>query len=194
MAPLGHAGGLRKGLLMGEDRKSSADVQNDAIDRSGRRRCPGSNKRYHRIPDFFGSYVSLCADRAGDVGLLSPLPMFEIYLRSARHSCRVFRVVLFQFLSAAGQTKASKRLHNCLAGRPRLEATADRLMARFYFDFGEELPSATIARKEALKTVGLAVKDLTYRHAEGRVVIEVRDGDGPFLRVLAVVETTSLKE
>jgi hypothetical protein len=45
-----------------------------------------------------------------DVGLLSPLPLFEIYLRSARHSCRVFRVVLFQFLSAAGQTKASKRL------------------------------------------------------------------------------------
>ena len=131
--------------------------------------------------------------------------MFEIYLRSARHSCRVFRVVLSQFLSAAGQTKASKRLHNCLAGGPRLEATADRLMARFYFDFhdangilrddaGEELPSATIARKEALKTVGLAVKDLTYRHAEGRVVIEVRDGDGPVLRVLAVVETTSLKE
>ena len=70
-------------------------------------------------------------------------------------------------------------------------------MARFYFDFhdangilrddaGEELPSATIARKEALKTVGLAVKDL--------IVIEVRDGDGPVLRVLAVVETTSLKE
>jgi hypothetical protein len=148
----------------------------------------------------------LCAQTARvDVGLLSPLPMFEIYLRSARHSCRVFRVVLFQFLSAAGQTKASKRLHNCLARRPRLEATADRLMARFYFDFhdangilrddaGEELPSATIARKQALKTVGLAVKDLTYRHAEGRVVIEVRDGDGPVLRVLAVVETTSLKE
>jgi hypothetical protein len=40
----------------------------------------------------------------------------------------------------------------------------------------------------------LSVKDLTYRHAEGRVVIEVRDGDGPVLRVLAVVETTSLKE
>jgi hypothetical protein len=138
-----------------------------------------------------------------DVGLLSPLPLFEIYLRSARHSCRVFRVVLFQFLSAAGQTKALKRLV-WLEDR-RLEATADRLMARFYFDFhdangilrddaGEELPSATIARKEALKTVGLAVKDLTYRHAEGRVVIEVRDGDGPVLRVLAVVETTSLKE
>jgi hypothetical protein len=54
---------------------------------------------------------------------------------------------------------------------PRLETTADRLMARFYFDFhdasgiltddaGEELPSATIAREEALKTVGQAVKDL----------------------------------
>jgi hypothetical protein len=78
-------------------------------------------------------------------------------------------------------------------------------MAKFYFDFhdasgilrdeaGEELPSATIARNDALKTVGQAVKDLTYRHADGRVVIEVRDGDGPVLRVLAVVETTSLKE
>ena len=78
-------------------------------------------------------------------------------------------------------------------------------MARFYFDFhdargilrddaGEELPSASIARKEALKTVGQAVKDLTYRHSEGQVVIEVRDCEGSVLRVSAVVETTSLKE
>jgi hypothetical protein len=78
-------------------------------------------------------------------------------------------------------------------------------MASFYFDFrdangilgdeaGEELPSATIAQKEALKIVGLAVKDLTYRHAEERAVIEVRDGNRPVIRVLAVVETTSLKE
>ena len=77
-------------------------------------------------------------------------------------------------------------------------------MARFYFDFhdangifrddaGEELPSAIIARKEALEIVGQAVKDLTYRHSEGRVVIEVRD-DGPVLSVSAVVETTSPKE
>ena len=77
-------------------------------------------------------------------------------------------------------------------------------MARFYFDFydaggilrdddGEELPSATIAREEALKTVGQAVKDLTYRHSDGRVVLEVRDGEGPLLRVSAVIETTSLK-
>ena len=55
-------------------------------------------------------------------------------------------------------------------------------MARFYFDFydaggtlrddaGEELPSATIAREEALKTIGQAVKDLTYRHSDGRVVL-----------------------
>ena len=71
-------------------------------------------------------------------------------------------------------------------------------MARFFFDFhddaggilrddaGEELSSATIARKEALETVGQAVKDLTYRHSDGRVVIEVRDGEGPLLRVSAV--------
>ena len=62
-------------------------------------------------------------------------------------------------------------------------------MTRFYFDFrdasgilrddaGEELPSATIARKEALRIVGQAVNDLTYRHSEGCVVIDVRDGEG----------------
>jgi hypothetical protein len=78
-------------------------------------------------------------------------------------------------------------------------------MARFYFDFhdadgihrddaGEELPSAIIAREEAIETVGQAVKDLTFRHSDGRVVIEVRDGDGPVLRVSAVVQTTSLRE
>ena len=82
---------------------------------------------------------------------------------------------------------------------------ADRLMTRFYFDFrdasgilrddaGEELPSATIARKEALRIVGQAVQDLTYRHSEGCVVIDVRDGEGPVLRVSAVFETTLLKE
>ena len=79
------------------------------------------------------------------------------------------------------------------------------MMTRFYFDFhdangvlrddaGEELPSAVIARTEAIETVGHAVKDLTFRHSDGRVVIEVRDGEGPVLRVSAIVETTSLKE
>ena len=79
------------------------------------------------------------------------------------------------------------------------------MMVRFYFDFhdangvlrddaGEELPSAVIARKAAIETVGHAVKDLTFRHSDGRVVIEVRDGEGPVLRVSAVVETTTLKE
>ena len=78
-------------------------------------------------------------------------------------------------------------------------------MARFYFDFhdangvlrdddGEELPSAIIAQNVALETIGQTVKDLTYRHDGAWVVIEVRDGDGPVLRVSAVVETTSLKE
>jgi Domain of unknown function (DUF6894) len=78
-------------------------------------------------------------------------------------------------------------------------------MARFYFDFhdangvlrdddGEELPNALIARNVALETIGETVSDLTYRHDVARVAIEVRDGDGPVLRVSAVVETTSLKE
>ena len=79
------------------------------------------------------------------------------------------------------------------------------MMARFYFDFhdangvlkdddGEELPSAIIAQNVALETIGQTVKDLTYRHDGARVMIEVRDGDGPVLRVSAVVETTSLKK
>jgi Domain of unknown function (DUF6894) len=78
-------------------------------------------------------------------------------------------------------------------------------MARFYFDFcdasgilrddaGEELPSAAIARKVALETIGHAVKELTYRHSEGHVVIEVRDGEVPILRVSAALETTFLRE
>jgi hypothetical protein len=78
------------------------------------------------------------------------------------------------------------------------------VMGRFYFDFhddtgiirddaGEELPSATAARKEALEVVGQAVKDLTHRHSDGRIVIEVRDGDGPIFRVSAVVETACSK-
>jgi hypothetical protein len=46
-------------------------------------------KRHHRIPDFLVP-MYLCAQTArADVGLLSPLPMFEMYSRSARHfSCR----------------------------------------------------------------------------------------------------------
>ncbi len=83
--------------------------------------------------------------------------------------------------------------------------SAERRMARFFFDFhdaggifvdgaGEELPNAAIARKEALETVGQAIKDLTFHHSDGRVVIEVRDREGPVLRVSALIETTSLRE
>ena len=80
------------------------------------------------------------------------------------------------------------------------------MMPRFYFDFhdasgilrdedGEELASTIIARNVALETIGQTVKDLTYhRHDAARVVIEVRDGEGPVLRVSAIVETASLKE
>ena len=60
-------------------------------------------------------------------------------------------------------------------------------------DAGEELPSATAARKEALEVVGQAVKDLTHRHSDGRIVIQVRDDDGPILKVSAVIETTCSK-
>ena len=77
-------------------------------------------------------------------------------------------------------------------------------MGRFYFDFhddagivrddtGEEPPSTTAARKEALEVVGQAVKDLTHRHSDGRIVIEVRDSNGPILKVSAVIETTCSK-
>jgi hypothetical protein len=78
------------------------------------------------------------------------------------------------------------------------------MMARFYFDFHDadgvlidddgDLPDAIMARNVALESVGETVRDLTYRHDGARVAIEVRDGDGPVLRVSAVVETTSLKE
>ena len=64
----------------------------------------------------------------------------------------------------------------------------------FKDDVGDELTTATIARMVALKTVGEVVRDLTSRHSEGRVTIDVRDGEEPVLRVSAVVETTSLKE
>ena len=78
-------------------------------------------------------------------------------------------------------------------------------MPTFYFDFhdtngvlrdeaGDELPSAIIARGEAIETVGHALKDLTFRYSDGRVMIEVRDGDGPILSVSGAVETTSLRE
>ena len=77
-------------------------------------------------------------------------------------------------------------------------------MARFYFDFhdangilrdeaGEELPSTIVAKKEALKAASHTLKDLAHRDLEGSVVIEVRDGDGPLLRVSAFVETAILK-
>jgi len=77
-------------------------------------------------------------------------------------------------------------------------------MARFYFDFhdangilrdeaGEELLSATVAKEEAVTTAGQMMGDLAGRHSEGRVLIEVRDGDGPVLRVSATVETAILQ-
>ena len=77
-------------------------------------------------------------------------------------------------------------------------------MTKFYFDYqdangvlkddvGEELPDTAVARKEALVTAGQTLQDLANRDLEGRVVIEVRDGDGPVLRVSATVETAPLK-
>jgi hypothetical protein len=79
------------------------------------------------------------------------------------------------------------------------------VMPTFYFDFhdtngllrdeaGDELPSAVVARKEAIEAVGHVLKDLTFRHSDGRIKIEVRDDDGPILSVSGVVETTSLRE
>jgi hypothetical protein len=74
-------------------------------------------------------------------------------------------------------------------------------MGRFYFDFrddtvvsrdddGEELSSAAIAHDVALKTVGDAVKDMTRSSSQGRIEIQVRDGQGPIFKVLASVQTT----
>ncbi len=77
-------------------------------------------------------------------------------------------------------------------------------MTKLYFDYqdangilkddvGEELPDTAVARKEALVTAGQTLQDLANRDLEGRVVIEVRDLDGPVLRVSATVETAPLK-
>ena len=76
-------------------------------------------------------------------------------------------------------------------------------MGKFYFDFhddtgvirddaGEDLPNATAARKEALELVSQAVKDLAHRHLDGRIVVEVRNGDGPIFKVSALIATTLL--
>jgi hypothetical protein len=132
-----------------------------------------------------------------------------LYTRYARDLATLMSVLVGQvlpcLLQAAFRKPSATDVAQAQLRHHRWGATEILEFARFYFDFhdasgilrdeaGEELPSATIARNDALKTVGQAVKDLTYRHADGRVVIEVRDGDGPVLRVLAVVETTSLKE
>ena len=77
------------------------------------------------------------------------------------------------------------------------------VMGRFYFDFhddtgiirdeaGEELPGAAAARKEALELIGQAVKDLAHRHLDGRIVVEVRNGDGPIFKVSALIATILL--
>jgi hypothetical protein len=77
-------------------------------------------------------------------------------------------------------------------------------MAKFYFDYqdahcvmkdnvGEELPDPGIARKEALVNAGQMLKDMASRDLEGSIVIEVRDDDGPVLRVSATVEVASLR-
>ena len=77
-------------------------------------------------------------------------------------------------------------------------------MTKLYFDYqdangilkddvGEELPDTAVARKEALVTAGQTLQDVANRDLEGRVVIEVRDLDGPVLRVSATVETAPLK-
>jgi hypothetical protein len=76
---------------------------------------------------------------------------------------------------------------------------------KFYFDMrdgngvcrdddGEELSTMAIARDVALKTVGEAIKDLTRGSSQGRLELTVRDGEGPVFKVLASVETTSLRD
>jgi hypothetical protein len=54
---------------------------------------------------------------------------------------------------------------------------------------GEELASATIARKVVLESIGETVRDFTYHHDDGRAVIEAGDSEGPVLRVVAIVRS-----
>lgn len=78
-------------------------------------------------------------------------------------------------------------------------------MTRYYFDFqaperflrddtGQELAGVTVAHKEAMKTLGRVAKDFTHRYSDGSLSIEVRDVDGPIVRVSATIETTRLRE
>ena len=74
-------------------------------------------------------------------------------------------------------------------------------MERFFFDFhdddgttidddGEEFVNIEAARKEAVAALGDAARDFARHHAEGRLVICVRDGEGPILEVSATFENT----
>ena len=79
-------------------------------------------------------------------------------------------------------------------------------MARYYFDLhdsgsviypddvGEELPSDVAARDVAVQTIGQMAGDFTRRHLEGRISVEVRDGDGPILRFSATLKLTPLRK
>ena len=78
-------------------------------------------------------------------------------------------------------------------------------MTRFYFDFqyadgvlrddtGQELASVTVAHNEAMKMLGRLAKDFSHRSSGGSLSVEVRDVDGPIVRVSATLETTRLRE
>ncbi len=59
-------------------------------------------------------------------------------------------------------------------------------------DKGVELPDACVAPQMALELLGQAILDGSRRGAPGVTRIELRDQNGPFLRVSAAVEIEKL--
>lgn len=110
------------------------------------------------------------------------------HYRSSKYICdqpgiRVgFFGILVRVLGRPIDRRTSKYVH-CLAAL--ISGSAD---VRFYFDFHDAsgiLRDALARNCQALpshgrkRSVGQAVKDLTYRGSEGRIVVEVHNGEGP---------------
>ena len=76
-------------------------------------------------------------------------------------------------------------------------------MQRYYFDFedgvstideqGTELPGIEVAKREACLALGDLTKDFMQRECgAGRLVVRIRDDNGPVLEIAATIEATPL--
>jgi hypothetical protein len=76
-------------------------------------------------------------------------------------------------------------------------------MPRFYFDFenggntiddeGAEFPNVEAAKREALTALGDVAREFVRSNDEGRVLVRVRDGEGPVLELMATFEAKPIK-